>query len=60
MAVTCSTPAFDLHVDFENRHSLVIHCGAIGRDYDDCYRFGTPFSYYVIDLDGELSFEAEK
>ena len=58
--VTCSTPAFDLRLDFENRHSLVIHCGAIAKDYEDCYSFGTPLGHYGIDLDGELSFEARK
>ena len=58
MAVTCSAPAFDLRLDFENRHSLVIHCSAIGWNYEDCYSFGTPDGYYRIDLDGELSFEA--
>ena len=58
--VTCSTPAFDLRLDFENRHSLVIHCGAIGKDYEDCYSFGTPLGHYCIHLDGELSFEARK
>ncbi len=60
VAVTCSSPAFDLRLDFENRHSLVIHCGAIGKDYEDCYSFGTPLGHYGIDLDGELGFEAKK
>jgi hypothetical protein len=59
-AVTCFTPAFDLRLDFENKHSLVIHCSAIGKDYEDCYSFGTPVGHYGIDLDGELSFEARK
>jgi hypothetical protein len=58
VAVTCSPTAFDLRLDFENRYSLVIHCGAIGRDYEVCYSFGTPNGHYRIDLDGELSFEA--
>ncbi len=58
IAANCFTPAFDLRLDFENRHSLVIHCGGFGRDYEDCYSFGTPLGYHSVDLDGELSFEA--
>lgn len=57
-AVTCSGPAFDLRLDFENRHALVIHCGGIARDYEDCYSLGTPLGYYGVDLDGILGFEA--
>lgn len=60
MSVACSGPAFDLRLEFENGHALVIHCGAIGRDYEDCYSFGTPLGYYGVDLDGELSFEANE
>ena len=56
--VTCCTPSSDLRLDFENSHSLVIHCGACGNDYKDCYSFGTLPGHYCIDLDGELSFEA--
>jgi hypothetical protein len=59
-AVNCSTPAFDLRLDFENKHSLVIHCSAIGRDYEDCYSSGTPLGHYGVALNGELSFEARK
>jgi hypothetical protein len=59
-AVNCSIPALDLRIDFENNHSLVIHCSTIGRDYEDCYSFGTPLGYYGVDLDGKLSFEARK
>jgi len=59
-AVSCSTPAFDLRLDFENKHALVIHCTSIARDYEDCYSLGTPLGHYSVDLDGVLSFEARK
>jgi hypothetical protein len=59
-AVNCSGPAFDLRLDFENQHSLVIHCGAIGKDYEECYTFGTPRGHYSVGLDGELTFEARR
>lgn len=59
-AVTCSSPAFDLRLNFENKHSLVIHCSANGKNYEDCYSFGTPLGHYGVDLDGVLNFEARK
>lgn len=59
-ALTCSSPAFDLRLDFENKHSLVIHCSAIGKDYEDCYSFGTRLGHYCVDLDGNLSFQPRK
>ena len=59
-AATCAGPAFDLRLDFENQHSLVIHCSTIGKDYDECYAFGTPLGHYSVSLDGELAFEARQ
>jgi hypothetical protein len=59
-AVTCSSPAFDLRVNFENKCSLVVHCSAVGKEYEDCYSFGTPLGHYGIGLDGSLSFEARR
>jgi hypothetical protein len=41
-AVTCSAPAFDLQLDFENQHVLVVHCSAFEMDEDECYTFRTP------------------
>jgi len=57
-AVTCSGPAFDLRLDFENQHSLLLHCSAIGNDEDECYVFRTPHGWFVVGLDGHLSLEA--
>lgn len=58
-AVNCSYPAFDLRLDFGNRHALVIHCSAFGNEDEECYTFGTPLGHYRVSLDGELSFEGE-
>ncbi|WP_147328081.1 MULTISPECIES: hypothetical protein [unclassified Duganella] len=58
--VTYSSPAFDLRLNFENRYSLVIHCSAIGKNYEVCYSFGTPLGHYSVDLDGNLSFEGRE
>jgi hypothetical protein len=55
--VTCSGPAFDLQLDFENGHSLRIHCSAIGNDEDECYALGTPYGWFAVGLDGHLSLE---
>jgi hypothetical protein len=59
-AVTCSGPAFDLRLDFENQHALVVHCSAIGKDYEECYAFGTPLGHYSVSLDGELTFQSRQ
>lgn len=56
-AVACSGPAFDLRLDFDNGHALVIHCSMITRYYEHCYSFGGPRGYYIVDLDGVLRFE---
>lgn len=54
-AVICSGPAFDLRLDFENGHSLMIHCSAFGMDEDECYMFGTPQGWFTVGLDGRLT-----
>jgi hypothetical protein len=58
-AVNCCPPAFDLKLDFENEHSLVIHCSAFGMDGDVCYMFGTPQGWFSVGLDGCLAVEAK-
>ena len=57
-SATCSGPAFDLRLEFENRHTLVVHCSAVGKDYEECYVVRTPFGHYTVSLDGQLSFAA--
>ena len=57
IAVTCSAPAFDVRLDFENQHTLVIHCSGIGMDEDECYAFGTPKGWFTVGLDGNLTLE---
>lgn len=57
VAVLCPAPAYDLTIHFENRRSLVVHCSAIGVDYDDCYSLGTPSGWYTVGFDGDLRFE---
>jgi hypothetical protein len=57
-AVTCAGPAYDLKLDFENGHTLVVHCSAIGMDDDVLYTLGTPHGWFSVGLDGRLTFEA--
>jgi hypothetical protein len=57
-AVTCSGPAFDLRLDFENRHSLVVHCSSIDEHEGNCYTFGTPTGWFAVEPDGQLTLEA--
>ncbi|MCY0911409.1 hypothetical protein [Massilia antarctica] len=57
-SVSCSGPAFDLTIRFENQHALVIHCAQIDWDYDTCYTFGAPAGYYKVALNGKVSFHA--
>lgn len=56
-SVSCSAPGFDLTIEFDNQHSLVIHCSEIGWGYDDCYSFGSPPGYYSVGFDGDVSFQ---
>lgn len=58
--VTCSAPAFDLRLEFANRHTLLVHCSSIGKAYEECYTFGTPPGHYRVSLDGELDFKARE
>jgi hypothetical protein len=57
IAVTCEGPAFDLRLDFDNGHAIVLSCCSIGNDYDQCYSFGTPAGHYRVALDGVVGFE---
>ena len=56
-SVSCSAPAFDLILKFDNLYSLVIQCSSIGWDSKKCYSFGTPAGHYVVALDGKIVFE---
>ncbi len=58
VAVYCSGPSFDLRLDFDNKHTLVVHCSSIDEPRDNYYTFGTPTGWFAVSSNGHLEIDA--